>query len=354
MVKEKLISIILFAIFVAMKKDLNIIDTDLIENIKQIIINARKNVQKSVNQELLLTYWQIGKEIVSTEQKNKIDKQTSRQIILQLSKQLTKEIGRGFSRSNLFNMRKFYIEYPNVRSLSGHLSWTHICELLIIEDKNKRSFYEKESVSSSWSIRELKRQINSSLYERLLLSKGDNNKDALIKLSEKGQELERAEDILKSPYVFEFLGIPENKPILEKDLEAKLIRHIEDFLLELGKGFMFVGSQQRITINNTHYYVDMVFYNKILRCYILIELKTSKLNIADGGQLNTYLNYYKTEMNDDDDNPPIGIILCAEKDEITAEYILGGFDNHLFASKYVTILPDKEKLIQELENIMST
>ncbi len=336
-----------------MEKDLNVIDTNLIENIKKIILTARKNVRKSINQELLLTYWQVGKEIVITEQKNQIDNQTSRQIILRLSKQLTKEIGRGFSRSNLFNMRRFYIEYPNVQSLSGHLSWTHICELLIIEDKNKRSFYEKEIINSSWSVRELKRQINSSLYERLLLSKGVNNKNELIKLSEKGLELNKAEDILKNPYVFEFLDIPENKPILEKDLENKLIRHIEDFLLELGKGFMFVGSQQRITINNTHYYVDMVFYNKILRCYILIELKTTKLNIADGGQLNTYLNYYKTEINDENDNPPIGIILCTEKDEITAEYILGGFDNHLFASKYVTILPNKEKLIQEVENIIN-
>lgn len=336
-----------------MEKDLNIIDADLIENIKKIILKARKNVQKSINQELLLTYWQVGKEIVITEQNNQIDNPTSRQIILRLSKQLTKEIGRGFSRSNLFNMRRFYIEYPNVQSLSGHLSWTHICELLIIEDKNKRSFYEKETINSSWSIRELKRQINSSLYERLLLSKGVDNKSTLIKLSKKGQELNKAEDILKSPYVFEFLGIPENKPILEKDLETKLIRHIEDFLLELGKGFMFVGSQQRVTINNTHYYVDMVFYNKILRCYILLELKTTKLNISDGGQLNTYLNYYKTEVNDENDNPPIGIILCAEKDEITAEYILGGFDNHLFASKYVTILPNKERLIEEVENIMN-
>lgn len=336
-----------------MEKDLNIIDADLIENIKKIILKARKNVQKSINQELLLTYWQVGKEIVITEQNNQIDNPTSRQIILRLSKQLTKEIGRGFSRSNLFNMRRFYIEYPNVQSLSGHLSWTHICELLIIEDKNKRSFYEKETINSSWSIRELKRQINSSLYERLLLSKGVDNKSTLIKLSKKGQELNKAEDILKSPYVFEFLGIPENKPILEKDLETKLIRHIEDFLLELGKGFMFVGSQQRVTINNTHYYVDMVFYNKILRCYILLELKTTKLNISDGGQLNTYLNYYKTEVNDENDNPPIGIILCAEKDEITAEYILGGFDNHLFAAKHTTVLPNKEKPIEEVGNIMN-
>lgn len=336
-----------------MEENLKYIDSHLLESIKHIVLNARKNVYQKVNQELILTYWQIGKEIVESEQKNNIDNKTSRQIILNLSKQLTNEIGRGFSRSNLFNMRKFYIEYKSVQSLTGHLTWTHICELLIIEDRDKRSFYEKECVNSSWSIRELKRQIDSSLYERLLLSQGNANKTKVMELAQKGQELTKAEDILKSPYVFEFLGIPENKPILEKDLEAKLIRHIEDFLLEMGKGFMFVGSQQRITINNTHYYVDMVFYNKILRCYILIELKTTKLNIADGGQLNTYLNYYKTEVNDTTDNPPIGIILCAEKDEITAEYILGGFENNVFASKYITILPDKEKLIEEVEYVMN-
>ena len=211
-------------------------------------------------------------------------------------------------------MRKFHTEYPNVQTLYGQLSWSHICELLIIENKEKRSFYEKETVNSAWSIREMKRQIDSSLYERLLLSSGKANKEKVLELAQKGQEISKAEDLLKNPYVFEFLGVPENKPLLEKDLESKLIRHIEDFLLELGKGFMFVGSQQRITINNTHYYVDMVFYNKILRSYILIELKTAKINISDAGQLNTYLNYYKTEINDENDTPPIGIILCAEKD----------------------------------------
>jgi predicted nuclease of restriction endonuclease-like (RecB) superfamily len=332
---------------------LPLIDKGLVENIKSIILSARKNVSQKVNQELILSYWRIGKEIIETEQRNNVDNKTSRQIILNLSKLLTQEIGKGFSRSNLFNMRKFYIEYPDVQSLTGHLSWTHICELLIIDDKSKRSFYEKETINSSWSIREMKRQIDSSLFERLLLSQGIKNKEKVMGLAQKWQELTNPEDVLKSPYVFEFLGIPESKPIFEKDLEAKLIRHIEDFLLELGKGFMFVGSQQRITINNTHYYIDMVFYNKILRSYILIELKTTKLNIADGGQLNTYLNYYKTEINDENDNPPIGIILCAEKDEITAEYILGGFENNVFASKYVMILPDKQKLIKEVENVLN-
>lgn len=334
------------------KSKLSVTDNDLAENIKSIVLSARKNVYQKVNQELVLTYWRIGKEIVDTEQKNNIDSQTSRQIILNLSKLLTKEIGKGFSRSNLFNMRKFYSEYSDVQMLSGHISWSHICELMIIEDRNKRSFYEKEAVNSNWSFREMKRQIDSSLYERLLLSQGTKNKEKVLDLAQKGQKITNAEDVLKNPYVFEFLGIPESKPILEKDLEAKLIRHIEDFLLELGRGFMFVGSQQRITINNIHYYVDMVFYNKFLKSYILIELKTTKLNIADGGQLNTYLNYYKTEVNDEEDNPPVGIILCAEKDEITAEYILGGFENNVYASKYVTVLPDKQRLIEEVENVL--
>ncbi|MDR0738385.1 MAG: PDDEXK nuclease domain-containing protein [Prevotellaceae bacterium] len=329
------------------------IDKKLLESIRSIILDVRKNVFQKINADLLIAYWMIGKKIVETERENSIDNETSRQIILRLSKQLTGELGKGFSRSNLFNMKKFYLEYPSVQPLAGHLTWTHICELLVIEDKSKRSFYEKETINSSWSKRELKRQIDTSLYERLLLSSGKTNKEKVFELAQKGQEIAKADDILKSPYVFEFLGIPENKPLLEKDLEYKLIRHLEDFLLELGKGFMFVGSQQRITINNTHYYVDMVFYNKILKSYILIELKTTKLNISDGGQLNTYLNYYKTEVNDENDNPPIGIILCAEKDEIAAEYILSGFENNVFASKYTTILPDKQKLIDEVEQIIN-
>lgn len=168
----------------------------------------------------------------------------------------------------------------------------------------------------------------------------------------KGQELTKPDDIIKDPYVFEFLGIPENKPMLEKDLEKKLIRHIEDFLLELGKGFMFVGSQQRVTISNTHYYVDMVFYNKILKCYILIELKTRKLKASDAGQLNAYLNFYKTEINETDDNSPIGIIICAEKDEIGAEYFLSGFENNVFASRFTYVLPDKEEIIKELQIVL--
>lgn len=329
-------------------------ENTLIDSIKSIISNSRKTVSKAVNRELIITYWKIGEQIISNENSEKLNIKSASQVILKLSKELTNELGRGFSRSNLFNMRKFHLEYKSIQTLSGQLSWSHICELLIIENTKKREFYQTEITNSKWSIRELKRQVDSSLYERLLLSSGKANKEKVIELSKKGQELNKPEDIIKSPYVFEFLGIPENKPLLEKELEYKLVRHIEDFLLELGKGFMFVGSQQRVTINNTHYYVDMVFYNKILKSYILIELKTTKLNISDGGQLNTYLNYYKTEINDENDNPPIGIILCTEKNEITAEYILGGFENNVFASKYTYILPNKEELIKELKEIIQS
>lgn len=331
------------------KKD-TIIES-LVDQIKSLIDTSRIKIAKDVNIELLITYWKIGKLIVEREELNNTGHQSSRDLILELSKQLTKIFGKGFSRSNLFNMRKFYLNYSNVQTLSGQLSWSHYCELLIIPEKDKRSFYEKECINSNWSIRELKRQIESSLFERLLLSKGEINQRQIIKLAKKGQQIEKPEDIIKDPYVFEFLGIREEKPILEKELERKLIRHIEDFLLELGKGFMFVGSQQRITINNIHHYVDMVFYNKILQSYILIDLKLRKLKSDDAGQMNMYLNYYKTEVNSTTDNPPIGIILCQAKDEIAVEYILGGLKNHIFASRYTYYLPDKMALIEQIEKV---
>jgi len=233
------------------------------------------------------------------------------------------------------------------------LSWSHYCELLSVEDEQKRNFYEKECVNCAWSVRELKRQIDTSLYERLLLSDGKQNKEAVIALSSKGNEISKPGDIVKDPYVFEFLGIPENKPLLESDLEKALVTHIEKFLLELGRGFMFVGTQQRVTINNEHYYVDMVFYNKILKSYVLIELKARKLLPAAVGQLNMYLNYYAAEINEADDNPPIGIILCTDKDSIAAEYALGGVKNSIFASKYTYIIPKKEELIAQLQEVLS-
>ena len=249
-------------------------------------------------------------------------------------------------------MRRFYQTYQIQQTPSVKLSWSHYCELLSISDANKRSFYEKEAVNANWSVRELKRQIESSLFERLLLSSGDANKEKVMSLATKGVEIAKPSDIIRDPYVFEFLGLPEDKPFLESDLEKALVDQIEKFLLELGRGFMFVGTQQRVTLGNHHYYVDMVFYNKILRSYVLIELKTTKLMPEAVGQLNMYLNYYASEVNDSDDNPPIGIILCTDKNSIDAEYALGGLSNNLFASKYVLYIPNKEQLIAEVEKVL--
>jgi predicted nuclease of restriction endonuclease-like (RecB) superfamily len=325
---------------------------ELVEQIKFIILTSRAKVRTVVNDELLLAYWNIGKQIIEKEQEGNLRAQYGTQLLIKLSKQLTRELGKGFSRSNLQNMRNFYIAYQKCQTVSGKLSWSHYCELISMEDADKRSFYEQEAINSNWSVRELQRQINTSLFERLLLSDGKANKETVLKLARQGQILESASDVIKDPYVFEFLGIPEKKPILEKELEEKLIRHIEDFLLELGKGFMFVGSQQRITLGNRHNYVDMVFYNKILKAYVLIDLKSRKLKHTDAGQMNAYLNYYKTEVNEKTDNAPIGIILCASKDEIEAEYALGGLTNQVFASTYVLYLPEKEMLLKQVEDVL--
>ena len=329
-----------------------LITTDMINEIKDIIDKAKKNVAKEINIELINAYWNIGRVIVEHEQNNNDRAEYGKQTLKELSKRLTNELGKGFSRSNLQNMRAFYLNYPKCQSLTGKLTWTHYCELLGISDKDKRSFYEKECEKSGWSVRELKRQIDTSLFERLLLSDGRANKEKVISLAETGIELNKPSDIIKDPYVFEFLGVPEDKPIMESDLEKALVAHIEKFLLELGRGFMFVGTQQRVTIDNEHYYVDMVFYNKILRAYVLIELKTRKLMAAAVGQLNMYLNYYNVEVNDADDNEPIGIILCTDKDDVAAEYALGGINNNIFASKYTYVIPDKEELIAQVEEVL--
>lgn len=324
----------------------------IIEDIKEVIVSSRKKVVYEVNNTMLLAYWNVGKIIVENEQNGNIKAEYGKQVMKELSKELRKILGSGFSVSNLFNMRRFYITYPKFQTLSGKLSWSHYCELLSIENIDERNFYEKECINSNWSVRELKRQIDTSLFERLLLSEGKSNKEKVYALSKEGQILNVPEDILKEPYVFEFLNLKEPKPILEKDLERKLVKHMEDFLLELGKGFMFVGTQQRITLGNTHYYVDMVFYNKILKCYVLIDLKIGKMKPEYVGQMNMYLNYYDSEINDEYDNKPIGIILCKGKKEIDMEYALGGLSNNIFASTYTYYIPNKEQLISEVEKVL--
>lgn len=324
----------------------------MIEEIKKILLSARQRVAVQVNTELLSTYWNIGRIIVEHEQASQDRAAYGKQTLKELSKELTKEFGKGFSVSNIQFMRRFYQNYQIQQTVSVKLSWSHYCELLTITDTDKRSFYEKEAINSGWSVRELKRQLATSLYERLLLSDGKANKETVLALAEKGIEMARPGDMIKDPYVFEFLGLPENKPLMESDLEKALVEQIEKFLLELGRGFMFVGTQQRVTLNNTHYYVDMVFYNKILRAYVLIELKTTKLMPEAVGQLNMYLNYYAQEVNDEYDREPIGIILCTDKDSVAAEYALGGLSNNIFASRYVSYIPNKEQLIAQVEAVL--
>jgi predicted nuclease of restriction endonuclease-like (RecB) superfamily len=326
----------------------------IVSQIKELLAEARSVIAHEINSAHLKTYWEIGRIIVEYEQKGNVKAEYGKKLLPEISKRLTRELGPGFSRSNLQNMRHFYLEYPICQTLSGKLSWSHYCELLIISDKDKRAFYEHECVNSVWSVRELKRQIETSLFERLLLSEGKPNKETVLALSRQGITISKPEDILKDPYVFEFLGTREEKPLLEKDLELKLIRHIEDFLLELGRGFMFVGSQQRVTLGNTHYYVDMVFYNKILKAYVLIDLKTGQLKPEHIGQMNMYLNYYAAEVNDEDDQKPIGIVLCADKHDVMAEFALGGLENTIFASRYVYYIPDKQQLIAEVKALLES
>lgn len=337
-------------------KDINIeqtiVEDGLYSQIVQLLNDTRKSVVIQVNTTLLVTYWHVGKLIVEDEQNNIHRAEYGKKVLKELSKRLTNDLGKGFSVSNLQFMRRFYQKYPIQQTLSVKLTWSHYCELLSISDDDKRSFYEKECVNANWSFRELKRQIDSSLFERLLLSDGYANKEKVLQLASKGIEMTKPDDIIKDPCVFEFLGIPEAKPIMESDLERMLVKGIEDFLLELGRGFMFVGTQQRVTINNTHYYVDMVFYNKILKAYVLIELKRTKLTPEAAGQLNMYLNYYASEVNDEGDNPPIGIILCTDKDSLTAEYALGGLSNQIFASRYSFCLPNKEQLVAEVKRMI--
>lgn len=329
-----------------------VLNIEFFNNIKKIIEEAKHKISKDVNTTMLIAYMNIGKMIVEDEQKGNAKAEYGAASLKLLSKELTNLYGRGFSRSNLQSMRKFYLQYGKCQTLSGKLSWSHYLLLLGVSDKNARSFYEHECENSNWSVRELERQIDSSLYERLLLSKGEHNKKAVLELATKGITYQTPDSFIKDPMVVEFIGIPEDKPMLESDLERALIDHIEDFLLELGRGFMFVGSQQRISVAGMNYYVDMVFYNKILRAYVLIDLKIGKLKPENFGQMNMYVNYYKNEVNDELDAAPIGIILCADKEKEIAEMSMQGLENNIYATKYTSVIPDKEVLENEVRKLL--
>ena len=318
------------------------------QTISQLLQQGRQQAIRKINNVLVHTYWQIGKHIVEFEQQGNERAEYGTKLLNQLAKDLKAEHGKGFSRRNVLDMRRFYLAYPKWQTVSAKLSWSHYTELLSISDELSRSFYEQQCIKENWSVRELKRQRNAALFERLALSK---NKQEILTLSGQGQILEQASDLVKDPYVFEFLDIPEQN-YGESELENSLIEKLEHFLLELGKGFAFIGQQYRMTLDNTHFYVDLVFYHRILKCFVLIDLKTRKASHQDIGQMNLYLNYFKAEENMPDDNEPIGIVLAADKDEIMVEYATGSISNQLFVSRYQLYLPDVELLKQELQRLL--
>ncbi len=323
------------------------------QNLKQeiatLLVKGRKQAVKSVNTILVQTYWHIGNHIVEFEQKGKAKAEYGKELLTKLSKDLSLEFGKGFSRSNLFQMRLLYIKFPKIQTLSEQLSWSHYVVLIKCNDELELNFYLKQCERENWSVRELKRQMKSMLFRRLALSK---DKQGVLDLSNKGQEIAQAEDIIKDPYIFDFLDIPIDYRYLEGELEEKLISNLEKFLLELGKGFAFIGRQYKILIGSRHFFIDLVFYHRILKCFVLIDLKRGEVEHNDIGQMNLYLNYFKNEENVEGDNPPIGIVLGAYKDHILVEYATQNISNQLFVSKYQLYLPEKEKLIEALNKIL--
>ena len=359
-----------------MSKDLQ--NKILFQQVVELLQNAQQQVLRTVNSTMVCTYFEIGRMIVEEEQNGKDRAEYGKQILKGLSEQLTNEFGKGFSTDNLENMRKFYLAYSisesvtrilqiqKSQSLTGELhdnisqtvsaelnsqtlfsffklTWTHYVFLMRIDDEKERRFYEIESEKYNWSVRELKRQYDSALYTRLALSR---DKEGVLKLSEKGQIIEKPKDIIKDPYILEFLGLPELHQYSESELEQEIINKLENFLLELGHGFAFIARQQRITFDEKHFRIDLVFYNRVLKSFVLIDLKIGELKHQDLGQMQMYVNYYDREMRLEDENKTIGIVLCQNKSDLVVEYTLPENNQQIFASKYKTILPSKEDFIK--------
>jgi len=314
--------------------------------IRLVITQARMHAYSAVNTAMVHAYWNIGRIIVEGEQQGSERAEYGKQMITELAGRLVEEFGDGFRYRNLWYMRSFYLAFPKLHALRAELTWTHYRRLLHVQDVAARGFYLIEAVENRWSTRELDRQINSLLFERLALSQ---DKDKILSLAQNGQLVAEPQDLIKDPYVLEFLEMKENKNYLERDLEKGLIDKLQDFLLELGKGFSFVSRQQRITIDGEHFYIDLVFYNFILKCFVLIDLKVGKLTHQDIGQMDFYVRYFQKEFKRDDDNTTIGLILCAEKNEAMARYTLLEESKSIFASKYKLYLPTEDELKRELE-----
>ncbi len=319
-----------------------ITEGQFIDGIKELLEAARNNVVKQVNTTMLMTYFEIGRRIVEQEQKGESQADYGQYLLVRLSESLSGRFGKGFSKRNLELMRQFYLTYKIAKSsISQSLSWTHYIRLMRIADPKERAFYEIEAASNNWSVKELNRQFDSALYQRLALSR---DKDKILELSKKGQVIEKPEDILKDPYILEFTGLKEFPEYSENRLEQSLIDEIQSFLLELGKGFTFVGRQQRITIDEDHYFVDLVFYNRLLRAFVLVDLKIGQLKHQDLGQMQMYVHYYDRCVKLPDENKTIGIVLCRDKKDALVEMTLPDETNPIFASKYQTVLPNKDEL----------
>ncbi len=318
----------------------------LYQRIREILEKARERVYYTANFEMVQAYWNIGREIVEEEQKGEWRAEYGRHLVEGISKRLTKEYGRGFNQSNIKNMRQFYKVFPIRHALRSELSWTHYRHLMRVEKDNVREFYMNEAINGNWSTRQLERQINSLFYERVLMS-GD--KKGMLQEGRALEDKMQPEHIIKDPYVLEFLKIKESEKLTEKQLETALIDKLQNFLLELGSGFSFVGRQYRVTTETKHFYIDMVFYNYILKCFLLIDLKTEELTHQDVGQMDMYVRIFEDKMKQPGDNPTIGLILCTEKNRTIVKYSLLNESKQIFASKYQMYLPTEKQLEQEIQ-----
>ncbi len=341
------------------------LNPDIFSQAVQLLHAARERVYYSVNSIMVLTYFEIGKITVEEEQRGQSRATYGKKLLTELSKTLTKEFGKGFSVDHLENMRRLYMCYGKTETASRNssesisetasrktkqkefkLSWSHYIKLIRIDDNEERLFYEIECVKNNWSVRELKRQYDSALYMRLRLSL---DKQKVLELSKKGLEVEKPKDAIKDPYISEFLGLPEQTSSSENELEQDLIDKLEHFLLELGNGFTFVARQKRITFEDKHFFIDLVFYNRILNCFVVIDLKIGELKHQDLGQMQMYVNFYDREIKLPQENKTIGLILCQNKSEALVQYSLPENNEQIFASKYKTILPSKEELKRLIE-----
>lgn len=334
------------------------------EEILDLLTQAKNNVKKAVNISMVYTYYEIGRRIIVEEQNGNDRAEYGKHLLHDLSDYLTPNFGKGYSADNLKLMRRFYTVYsndkigetvfPQFENLPStetgrkfYLSWSHYLKLMRITNVDERHFYEIEAVKNKWSLSELKRQFDSSLYERLALS---TDKDKVNRLALEGHIIEKSNDLVKDPYVLEFLGLPELPVYSEKELESRIIDNLQKFLLELGKGFTFVGRQQRITLDEDHYFIDLVFYNRYLRCFVLFDLKIGELKHQDLGQMQMYVNYYDRTVKLPDENSTIGIVLCKDKKQSLVEMTLPENNTQIFASKYETVLPSKEELKKLLQS----